>query len=145
MPYRGAGPALNDLIGGQIPLGTVVVTGHVLELHRAKRLHLFAVSSPARLQAAPDVPTAAEEGFPALVWSRDFTASSAPAKTSSAIVNRLAGASHAAMADKALQKFFLDSGLEPDLESTPEGVRRTLAEEVERWTPVIKGLGLQVD
>jgi len=144
VPYRGAGPALNDLIGGQVQLGTVVVTGHVLELHRAKRLHLFAVSSPARLQAAPDVPTAAEEGFPSLVWV-GFHGIFAPAKTSSAIVNRLAEASHAAMADKGLQKFFLDSGLEPELESTPEGVRRTLAEEVERWTPVIKGLGLQVD
>jgi len=49
------------------------------------------------------------------------------------------------MPDTALQKFFLDSGLEPERESTPKGVRRTLAEEVERWTPVIKGLGLQVD
>lgn len=144
VPYRGAGPALNDLIGGQIQLGTVVVTGHVLGLHRAKRLQLFAVSSPTRLQAAPDVPTAAEEGFPSLVWV-GFHGIFAPAKTDGAIVNRLADASRIAMVDSALQRFFLDSGLEPDLASTPDGVRRTLAEEVERWTPVIKGLGLQVD
>src|SRR3954453_7096887 len=60
IPYRGAGPALNDLIAGQVQFGTVVVTGSVLALHRTKKLHLIAVSSRNRLRAQPDVPTAVD-------------------------------------------------------------------------------------
>ena len=144
VPYRGAGPALNDLVAGQIQFGAAVVTGSVLELHRAKKLHLIAVSSRARLQAAPDIPTAVDEGFANLVWE-GFHGIFAPAKTSSEIVKQLAKASHAVMADKAFQKFLLDSGLEPEPDSTPETVRQILASEVERWTPVIKGIGLQLE
>ena len=143
VPYRGAGPALNDLVAGQVQFGTVVVTGNVLELHRARKLHLIAVSSRTRLQAQPDVPTAVEEGFANLIWE-GFHGVFAPANTSAEIVGRLARASHAVMADKEFQKFLLDSGLEPEPDSTPEEVRRILASEVERWTPVIKGIGLEL-
>ena len=68
----------------------------------------------------------------------------APANTSADIVKRLAEASHAVMADKRLQQFLLDSGLEPEPDSTPEEVRRIMTSEVERWTPVIKDIGLQL-
>jgi len=143
VPYRGAGPALNDLVAGQVQFGAVVVTGNVLELHRARKLHLIAVSSRTRLQAQPDVPTAVDEGFANLIWE-GFHGVFAPANTSAEIVSRLARASHAVMADKEFQKFLLDSGLEPEPDSTPEEVRRILASEVERWTPVIKGIGLEL-
>ena len=49
------------------------------------------------------------------------------------------------MADNGFQKFLLDSGLEPEPDSTPDEVRRILASEVERWIPVIKGIGLQLE
>src|SRR5262249_15423135 len=91
VPYRGAGPALNDLVAGQVQFGTVVVTGGVLELHRTKKLNLIAVSSRTRLQAAPDVPTAVDEGFANLIWE-GFHGVFAPAKTSPEIVTRLANA-----------------------------------------------------
>ena len=68
VPYRGAGPALNDLVAGQVQFGAVVVTGQVLELHRVKKINLIAVSSRTRLQAQPDVPTAIDEGFGNLIW-----------------------------------------------------------------------------
>ena len=144
VPYRGAGPALNGLIAGDVQLGTVVVTGSVLELHRAKKLQLIAVSSRARLQAEPNVPTAVEEGFANLIWE-GFHGVFAPANTSGEIVGRLAKASHAVMADNGFQKFLLGSGLEPEPDSTPDEVRRILASEVERWIPVIKGIGLQLE
>ena len=144
VPYRGAGPALNGIVAGDVQFGAVVVTGNVLELHRAKKLQLIAVSSAARLQAQPDVPTATEGGFPNLVWE-GFHGVFAPAKTSSETVKRIAQASHAVMAEKAFQKFLVDSGLEPEPESTPEEVRRVLTSEIERWTPVIKGIGLQLE
>jgi tripartite-type tricarboxylate transporter receptor subunit TctC len=144
VPYRGAGPALNDLVAGQVQFGTVVVTGGVLGLHRAKKLTLIAVSSPKRLQAAPDIPTAADEGFPNLVWE-GFHGVFAPAKTSPEIITRLATASRSVMADRAFQTFLLESGLEPEANSSPQEVRRVVSSEVERWTPVIKGIGLQLD
>ena len=144
VPYRGAGPALNDLVAGQVQFGAVVVTGQVLGLHRANRLHLIAVSSRTRLLAEPDVPTAVDAGFAGLIWE-GFHGVFAPAKTNADIIKRLADASHAVMADKSLQKFLLDSGLEPETDSTPEKVRQIVASEVERWTPVIKGIGLQLE
>jgi tripartite-type tricarboxylate transporter receptor subunit TctC len=144
VPYRGAGPALNDLIAGQVQFGAVVVTGQVLQLHRAKKLHLIAVSSRARLQAEPDVPIAAEMGYPSLIWE-GFHGVFAPVNTKPEILKRLTEASRAIMADKGFQKLLLDSGLEPEPDGTPEQVRSVLASEVERWAPVIKGIGLQLD
>src|SRR5215211_6913762 len=67
VPYRGTGPAIADLISGQVPLGVVGVTGQVLELHRAGKMRVLAVTSPTRLIAAPELPTAAELGFPAMI------------------------------------------------------------------------------
>ena len=144
VPYRGAGPALNDLVAGQVQFGAVVVTGQVLGLHRAKKLHLIAVSSRTRLRAEPDVPTAVEAGFAGLIWE-GFHGVFAPAKTSADIVNRIAAANHAVMADKALQQFLVESGLEPETDSTPAAMRQILASEVERWAPVIKSIGLQLE
>jgi len=144
VPYRGAGPALNGLVAGDVQFGAVVVTGNVLGLHRAKRLQLIAVSSRTRLQAQPDVPTAVEEGFANLIWE-GFHGVFAPANTNTEIVRRLAEANHAVMAEKSFQRFLIDSGLEPEPDSTPEEVRRIMASEVERWTPVIKGIGLQLE
>jgi len=144
VPYRGAGPALNGLVAGDVLFGAVVVTGNVLELHRAKKLQLIAVSSRARLQAQPDVPTAAEDGLGNLIWE-GFHGVFAPANTSSETVKRLAQASHAVMADKGFQKFLLDSGLEPEPDSTPDQVRRIIASEVDRWAPVVKAIGLQLE
>jgi tripartite-type tricarboxylate transporter receptor subunit TctC len=144
IPYRGAGPALNDLIAGQVQFGTVVVTGSVLALHRAKKLHLIAVSSRNRLRAQPDVPTAVDEGFPGLIWD-GFHGVFAPAKAGAEIVSRLADANRSVMAEKDFQTFLLESGLEPEPESTPQEVRRIVASELERWAPVIKHIGLQLE
>jgi tripartite-type tricarboxylate transporter receptor subunit TctC len=135
---------MNDLIAGQVQFGAVVVTGQVLQLHRSNKLHLIAVSSRTRLQAEPDVPTAVEMGYPSLIWE-GFHGVFAPINTKPEILKRLTEANRAVMADKGFQKFLLDSGLEPEPDRTPEEVRSVVASEVERWTPVIKGIGLQLD
>src|SRR6476620_1233567 len=67
VPYRGTGPVITDLVGGQIPMGTPGVTGQVIELHRSGKMRVLAVTSPTRLVAAPELPTAAELGFPSMV------------------------------------------------------------------------------
>src|SRR5499433_1940492 len=66
LPYRGTGPVVADLIGGQIPLGIPGLTAQVLEFHRSGKLRILAVTSPTRLAAAADVPTAAEQGLPGM-------------------------------------------------------------------------------
>src|ERR1051325_4549252 len=63
VPYRGTGPVITDLVGGQIPIGTPGVTGQVIEFHRTGKMRVLALTSPARLTAAPELPTAAELGF----------------------------------------------------------------------------------
>ena len=64
VPYRGAGPVLVDLIGGQVTLSVVGVTSQTLEMHRTGKIRMLALTNPTRLAGAPDVPTAAEQGFP---------------------------------------------------------------------------------
>ena len=66
VPYRGAGPAIADLISGQITMAVGGVTGQSLEFHRSGKQRILAVTSPKRLIAAPELPTIAEAGFPGL-------------------------------------------------------------------------------
>ena len=62
VPYRGAGPALADVIGGQIPMIIPAMTSQVLEFHRTGKLRLLAITNPIRLPVAPEIPTAVEAG-----------------------------------------------------------------------------------
>ena len=66
VPYRGTGPLITDLIGGHVPMGLPGVTGQVIELHRSDKMRVLAVTSPTRLTAAPELPTATELGFPGM-------------------------------------------------------------------------------
>jgi len=66
VPYRGAGPAIADLISGQVAMAVVAVTGQSLEFHRSGKLRILAVTNPERLIAAPELPTVADAGFPGL-------------------------------------------------------------------------------
>src|SRR5690242_15584351 len=67
VPYRGAGPAVADLIGGQIPIAIAAVNGQLLAYHRAGRLRILAVTSAMRLEGAPDLVTVNEAGVPQLI------------------------------------------------------------------------------
>src|SRR4051794_21232260 len=87
IPYRGTGPAIADLVAGQIPLGVLGVTGQVLELHRAGRLRILAVTSPTHLTAAPELPTAGELGFAGLTVTGSIGLL-APAGTSMEIIEQ---------------------------------------------------------
>src|SRR5207249_10496636 len=64
VPYRGTGPLITDIVSGQVQMGTPGVTGQVIELHRSGKMRVLAVTSPARLNAARELPTTAEQGFP---------------------------------------------------------------------------------
>ena len=144
VPYRGTGPAITDLIGGQIPMAILGLTGQVIELHRAGRMRVIALTSPTRLKASPDLPTAAELGFPKLVV-RGWIGLLAPAGTPPAAIERVAQATRAALAERAWQQMLFEAGMEPALDSGPEPFRKTLAADVALWTPVVQAVGVKVD
>jgi tripartite-type tricarboxylate transporter receptor subunit TctC len=144
IPYRGAGPVMTDLIAGQIPIGVVALTAHTLEFHRSGKLRVLAVSSPKRMTAAPEIPTAVEGGLPGLVVTATLGLL-APAGTPAPIIEQIAQANRTALADPAFQKALVETGFEPVLDSNPEKLRRTLAADVELWKPVVERLGLKIE
>jgi tripartite-type tricarboxylate transporter receptor subunit TctC len=144
VPYRGTGPVITDLAGGQIPIGLPGVTGQVLELHRSGRMRVLAVTSLTRLVAAPELPTAAELGFPGMTVTGSIGLL-APAGTPIGIIEQIAQASRTAVAEPAYQQMLIEAGIEPTLDSSPEKFRGSLAADVALWTPVVKALGLKID
>ena len=144
VPYRGAGPALADLMGGQIPVNIPAMSRQVLEFHRTGKLRILAVVSPARLAGTPELPTAVEQGFPTLV-ALQYIGLLAPAGTPGEIVAQIAQATHAVVAARDFQQMLLEAGVEPDVNSTPEKFRRDLAADIVHWTPVINQMGFKID
>jgi tripartite-type tricarboxylate transporter receptor subunit TctC len=142
VPYRGMGPALKDLIGGEIPMGLPIITGQILELHRAGKIRLISVATAQRLSSAPDIPTAIESGFDNMV-AQGFVALFAPGKTPEAIVNKVCEVTQRAMSDLDFQRMLISSGLEPQIDSNPEKTREFVRAEIARWAPVIKAIGLK--
>jgi tripartite-type tricarboxylate transporter receptor subunit TctC len=144
VPYRGTGPVITDLAGGQIPMGVPGVTGQVIEFHRSGKMRVLAVTSPTRLIAAPELPTAAELGFPGMTVTGSIGLL-APAGTPIGIIEQIAQASRTAVAEPAYKQMLIDAGIEPTLDSNPEKFRRSLAADVALWTPVVKTLALKID
>ncbi len=105
VPYRGAGPAMTDLVSGHIPMLLQSVTGQAIDLHRTGKLRMLAVASAMRTAAAPDVPTVVEAGMPELVAAQ-FIGLFAPRGTPKAIVEQIADATRKAIVDPGLQRMF---------------------------------------
>jgi tripartite-type tricarboxylate transporter receptor subunit TctC len=144
VPYRGTGPLITDLVSGQVPMGTPGVTGQVIEFHRSGKMRVLAVTSPARLDAAPELPTAAELGFAGLTVMGSIGLL-APAGTPVGIVEQIAQATRRIVAEPAFKRMLIEAGIEPALNSSPEKFRQSLAADVALWAPVVKSLGLKVD
>jgi tripartite-type tricarboxylate transporter receptor subunit TctC len=137
VPYRGVAPAMNDLLGGQIAIIFPNITSQVVGLHRAGKIRVLAVNAPARLDAAPDIPTAMEEGLPEFV-SQIFFGIFAPAGTPKPVLEKLNEVTQAAWAEQAFQKKLVESGFEPMLGFGPERSDRYLKEEFAKWNPVVQ-------
>jgi len=144
VPYRGTGPLITDLISGQVPLGFPGVTGQLLEFHRSGKLRILAVTNPTRLIVAPELPTAAELGFPGMTVTGSLGLL-APAGTPIGIIEQVAQATRAVIAEPAFKQMLIDAGIEPTLDSSPEKFRQSLTADVALWTPVVKALGLKID
>jgi tripartite-type tricarboxylate transporter receptor subunit TctC len=144
VPYRGSGPAITDTLAGQVAMVTPSVTGPLLEFHRTGKLRILAVTGAARLAAAPEIPTAVEAGVPGMV-SQQLIGLMAPAGTPATVIARIAQATHNALVEPAYQRMLIEQGFEPDLSSTPEKFRQSLEDEIARWTPVVRSIGLRID
>src|SRR5215468_7369103 len=116
VPYRGTGPVIADLVSGQIPLGIPGVTGQVIEFHRTGKMRVLAVTSSTRLAAAPNLPTAAELGFPGMIVTGSIGLA-APAGAPAEIIEQIAQATRTVVADSAFRQMLTEAGIEPTLNS----------------------------
>jgi tripartite-type tricarboxylate transporter receptor subunit TctC len=143
VPYRGAGPALADVIAGQIPIVIPAMTSQVLEFHRAGRLRLLAITNPTRLPIAPEIPTAVET-VPGLT-TQQVLGLFVPAGVPQPIAAQIAAANAAAMADNAYTQSLVDAAVIPVPDWTVERFNQFMKEDVARWTPLVKAIGVKLD
>jgi tripartite-type tricarboxylate transporter receptor subunit TctC len=142
VPYRGTGPAMNDLVAGQVDYLCDQVV-NVAPQVRAGTIKAFAVAQPSRNAALPDVPTTTEAGLPGyqvVVWN----AMLAPKGTPEPVVAKLNAALRAALADPAVKARLAELGadLPADNLATPAGLRTFMEAEIAKWTPVIRAAGV---
>ncbi|WP_027283506.1 tripartite tricarboxylate transporter substrate binding protein BugD [Rubritepida flocculans] len=145
VPYRGTGPAMNDLVAGTVDLMCDQTT-NTTEQIRAGTIRAFAVTTNSRVAALPDLPTAREAGLPNFevsVWHGLY----APRGTPAEIVNRLSRALQVALRDPALVRRFADLGTAPveQDKATPAAHRRFWEADVARWRPIIQAAGQFAD
>jgi tripartite-type tricarboxylate transporter receptor subunit TctC len=140
VPYRGAAPAINDLLGQQVQmtfLDLPVLLPHI----KAGTLRGIALGAPARAPTAPDVPTTAEVGMPELLIE-NWYGMIAPAGTPEKIVATLNRIANEAMADASVQQKLADQGLAVAGDA-PEHFRDFIAAETRKWADVIKNAGVE--
>ncbi|WP_433831677.1 tripartite tricarboxylate transporter substrate-binding protein [Actinoplanes sp. CA-015351] len=143
VPYQGTGPALTDLVGGQVDFmcdQTTNTSGQIT----AKKIKAYAVTTPERVKSLPDVPTTAEAGMPQLavsVWHGLYV----PAGTPPEIVEKLSGALKTALADQAVIDQMAKLGTAPvaAADATPDAHRAHLEEQLTTWQKIISDAGVQ--
>jgi tripartite-type tricarboxylate transporter receptor subunit TctC len=137
VPYRGAGPALTDLLGGQVQVGFLDMAGSIGYI-RAGKLRALAVTTATRSEALPDIPTIGEllPGFEASQW----VGLSAPRATPTEIIDRLNKEINAGLADPKLKARFADLG-GTSLAGSPADFAKLIADDTEKWRKVIKFSG----
>ena len=141
--YRGAGPAVNDLVAAQIAMSMLVPA--TLKPHmEGGKLRGLGVATFVRDPALPDVPTLEEQGMKGIdctAWFGLF----APAKTPDAIIKRLSEALNTALSDPKVVERLNTTGLRPTAGTTPASFDAMVREDRAKWGPVVKGIGLQLD
>src|SRR5215813_7008897 len=143
IPYKGAAPGVADLASGHIPMMTPNVGGPLIEFHRAGKVRILAVNAATRIKAAPDIPTAIEAGLPGMI-AGNLNGLFAPVGIAQPIIEQIAEATRQMMGDADVQRILVSSGFEPILDSGPRATRQFIAEELARWTPIIKATGFKM-
>jgi tripartite-type tricarboxylate transporter receptor subunit TctC len=145
VPYKGTGPAMNDLLGGQIDLMCDQTTNTTSQIKSGK-IQVYAVTTPTRVPSMKDVPTLNELGlknFELSAWHGLW----APKATPKPVIDQLSKALQVAIKDPAVTQRFADLGAVPVAEAsaTPSVLQGRVKAEVERWEPIIKAAGQYAD
>ena len=136
VPYKGGAPAISDAIAGQVPISTPMISEQLWELHKQGKLKVLAVAADRRLSALPDLPTAAEQGYPDLL-ARLFFGLFAPAKTPKPIIAKLEQVTKAALQDPELKKVLEAGGVQVLDTIDSAAAADYVAKEVTRWKPIL--------
>jgi tripartite-type tricarboxylate transporter receptor subunit TctC len=142
VPYKGGGPAMTDLLGGQVQMMFDNMASALPQI-KAGKLKAFAVTTPTRSALAPDLPTMAQAGvkdFDVFTWWGLF----APAGTVPEIVSRLNAEVAKALASPDLKEKWLASGAEPS-PTSPEAFSAFIAKEIPKYAKIVKESGAKVD
>ena len=136
--YKGTGPAMNELLNGQVDFMCDQTTNTTSQI-RAGKLKAYAITTPSRIASLPDVPSASEaglKGFEVSVWHAVYTPRGVPQP----LVEKLTESLQYALADPAVKARFADLGTAPvsPEKATPQYLRKHLAEEIAKWGPIIK-------
>ncbi|WP_137131405.1 tripartite tricarboxylate transporter substrate-binding protein [Rhizobium sp. FY34] len=145
VPYKGTGPAMTDLLGGQVDIMCDQTTNTTKQI-QGGTIKAYAVTSPKRLDVMKDVPTAVEGGLPGFevgIWHGIY----APKGTPTEVTERLSKALKVALKDANVSARFAELGTVPSSESdaTPAALKAKLEGEIARWKPVIEGAGQYAD
>jgi tripartite-type tricarboxylate transporter receptor subunit TctC len=144
VPYRGTGPAMQDLVAGQIDM-MIADPITAMPQSRAGTIKVFAVASDTRQPHAPELPTAEEAGLPGYhisLWHGFWM----PKGTPKPIIEKLHAATVEALADPATRQKLADAGqaIFPRGQQTPEALHALQKAEIEKWWPIIKAGNIKV-
>jgi len=145
VPYKGTGPAMTDLLGGQVDIMCDQTTNTTQQI-KGGTIKAYAVTTPERLELFPDLPTAKESGLESLefaIWHGIYTPKGTPAEVN----ERLSKSLQAALADEGVIKAMADLGTAPSPaeDATPAALKAKLESEIARWKPVIDAAGVYAD
>lgn len=145
VPYKGTGPAMNDLLGGQVDL-LCDQTTQTVPLIKEARVKVYGVTTLKRLSALPNVPTLDEQGlkgFEVKVWHGMYAAKDTPA----AVIDKINVALRVALQDPVVKQRLADlsSDVPPMDKVTPAGLKTHLEAEIKKWGPVIRKAGIYAD
>ena len=145
VPYNGTGPAMNDLLGGQVDFMCDQTTNTTSQI-KADKIKVYGVTTKKRVASLPNVPTMDEaglKGFEVSVWHGLY----APKGTPKAVIDKLVNSLHVALKDENVKQRFAELGTEPVAENraTPATLGSHLKAEIEKWTPIIKKAGVYAD
>ena len=145
IPYKGSGPAMQDLIGGQIDMMVDQISNSMPQV-RGGKIKAYAVTARTRSAAAPDIPTVDETGLPGFyisIWYGTWVPRGTPRES----IVRLNRAVTDALADANVRQRLADLGLEivPPEQQTPEALGAYHKAEIEKWWPIIRAAGIKID
>ena len=145
VPYKGTGPAMNDLLGGQVDFMCDQTTNTTSQIKSGK-VKVYGVTSLKRVPSLADIPTLDEQGlkgFEVGIWHGLY----APKGTPKPALDKLVAALQAALKDSNVKLRLADLGSEPvaQAKATPEALRAFLKSEIDKWGPIIKKAGIYAD